>query len=205
MEYYSNPFQHKLSTVLLCTLVLSTITILFASHSSNPFTVAPRTSSYSMSESNATARHHNSPDLQYLATISGPPKPGNAINAAADQTGNPSQDSDSHMSLAQPTDPGCNLFQGKWVRDPRGSIYTNVSCPTMPDLRNCGRHGKDQDYVYWRWKPDGCQLPMFDPEMFLKIARGKKLMFIGDSLARNQMESMLCLLSQVRQCILFLC
>ncbi|ONK79411.1 uncharacterized protein A4U43_C01F6080 [Asparagus officinalis] len=37
---------------------------------------------------------------------------------------------------------------------------------------------------------------MFDPELFLSIARGKKLMFIGDSLARNMMESLLCLLSQ---------
>ncbi|KAJ6831345.1 protein ALTERED XYLOGLUCAN 4-like [Iris pallida] len=93
-------------------------------------------------------------------------------------------------------DEACDLFVGKWVEEPRGSTYTNVSCATIPDTRNCGKHGKEQGYVYWKWKPDGCDLPRFDPELFLSIARGKKLAFIGDSLARNQMESLLCLLSQ---------
>lgn len=35
------------------------------------------------------------------------------------------------------------------------------------------------------------------PHLFLTIVRGKTLAFAGDSIARNQMESLLCLLSQV--------
>ncbi|KAH7674467.1 PC-Esterase protein [Dioscorea alata] len=91
----------------------------------------------------------------------------------------------------------CDLFVGKWIRDFREPIYNNWTCPTMPGLKNCLKHGKDSDYIYWRWKPDNCELPRFDPSMFLSIVQRKKLAFIGDSLARNQMESLLCLISQV--------
>ncbi|KAJ0965418.1 hypothetical protein J5N97_026556 [Dioscorea zingiberensis] len=91
----------------------------------------------------------------------------------------------------------CDLFVGKWIRDFREPIYNNLTCPTLPLVKNCVKHGKDPNYIHWRWKPDGCELPRFDPSMFLNIVRRKKLAFIGDSLARNQFESLLCLLSQV--------
>ncbi|KAI3954101.1 hypothetical protein MKW98_017925 [Papaver atlanticum] len=91
----------------------------------------------------------------------------------------------------------CDLFEGRWIPDLNGSLYTNWSCPTIPDWKDCPKHGrKDLDYMNWRWKPNRCELPRFNPEIFLSIVRGKKLAFIGDSVARNQMESLLCLLSQ---------
>lgn len=85
---------------------------------------------------------------------------------------------------------------GKWVREPRGPVYTNLTCPTLPDFKNCQKYGKDPGHLFWRWQPDGCDLPLFSPERFLAVVRGKRLAFIGDSLARNQMDSLLCLLSQ---------
>lgn len=91
----------------------------------------------------------------------------------------------------------CDLFVGKWIRDFRESNYNNWTCPTLPTLKNCLKHGKDSDYIYWRWKPDNCEFPRFDSSMFLRTVQRRKLAFIGDSLARNQMESLLCLLSQV--------
>lgn len=60
------------------------------------------------------------------------------------------------------------------------------------------------DFVNWRWKPDECELPRFDSMAFLHLLRGKKLAFIGDSVARNHMESLLCILSQVHS-ISFYC
>lgn len=91
----------------------------------------------------------------------------------------------------------CDISEGKWVEEPRGSIYTNTTCPTLRDIKNCGKYGKDQSYVYWRWQPEGCDIPRFEPETFLGMVRGKKMAFIGDSLARDHVESLLCLLSQV--------
>jgi len=55
----------------------------------------------------------------------------------------------------------------------------------------------NMDFLKWRWKPDRCELPLFDPNQFLELMRGKTLAFVGDSLARNQMQSLMCLLSQV--------
>ncbi|GFP98903.1 protein altered xyloglucan 4-like [Phtheirospermum japonicum] len=42
-----------------------------------------------------------------------------------------------------------------------------------------------------------CELPRFGPGKFLKALQGKTMAFIGDSVARNQLESLLCLLSTV--------
>ncbi|CAK8533690.1 unnamed protein product [Lathyrus sativus] len=92
----------------------------------------------------------------------------------------------------------CDIFKGHWIRGLRGSsYYTNSSCPTIPDSKNCFKHGRmDSDFLNWKWKPEKCDLPMFDPKIFLNIVRGKKMAFIGDSVARNHMDSLLCLLSQ---------
>lgn len=64
-------------------------------------------------------------------------------------------------------------------------------------MQNCQGNGRpDKEYENWRWKPFQCDLPRFDAKKFLELMRGKTIAFIGDSVARNQMESMLCLLWQ---------
>jgi hypothetical protein len=60
------------------------------------------------------------------------------------------------------------------------------------------RYGKpDLGFVNWRWRPDGCDLPRFNPWRFLHMMRGKSLAFVGDSLGRNQKDSLICLLTTV--------
>uniref|UniRef100_A0A5B7CG53 Putative Trichome birefringence-like 22 n=1 Tax=Davidia involucrata TaxID=16924 RepID=A0A5B7CG53_DAVIN len=112
----------------------------------------------------------------------------------------PKQDIDhQNNALVQPQkdDENCDLFKGYWVPDLNGSLYTNLSCGTIPESKNCFKNGReDEDFVNWRWKPDECELPKFDPKTFLGIVRGKQMAFIGDSVARNHMESLLCLLSK---------
>ncbi|KAL4385264.1 hypothetical protein GQ457_15G001540 [Hibiscus cannabinus] len=93
---------------------------------------------------------------------------------------------------------GCDLYNGKWFYDPQGPSYTNSSCPVITQMQNCRGNGRpDKEYENWRWKPSKCDLPRFDAKKFLELMRGKTLAFIGDSVARNQMESMMCLLWQV--------
>lgn len=94
------------------------------------------------------------------------------------------------------------MFEGRWVRDHGRMAYDGRSCPTIPESKNCAKYGKEQGYVQWRWKPEGCDLPWFDANKFLRIVRGKRMAFVGDSVSRNQMESLLCLLSQVMMIIL---
>ncbi|CAH2072267.1 unnamed protein product [Thlaspi arvense] len=92
------------------------------------------------------------------------------------------------------------------------------------DCQRNGR--RDSDYLNWRWKPDDCDLPRlnssqrlsysivfmshmnlyhflidfpnirFNATDFLVKLRGKSLMLVGDSMNRNQFESMLCVLRE---------
>jgi len=93
----------------------------------------------------------------------------------------------------------CDLYHGRWVLDTSGPLYTNNSCPIITQMQNCQGNGRpDKEYENWRWKPEQCILPRFDARKFLELMRGKTLAFVGDSVARNQMESLVCLLWQVR-------
>ncbi|PHU11962.1 Protein trichome birefringence-like 4 [Capsicum chinense] len=50
------------------------------------------------------------------------------------------------------------------------------------------------DYLRLRWNPHGCYIPGFDKLKMLKMLKGKRLVFVGDSLNRNIWESLVCAL-----------
>ncbi|XP_072969314.1 protein trichome birefringence-like 19 [Typha angustifolia] len=92
----------------------------------------------------------------------------------------------------------CNIFCGEWVPNPGAPYYTNETCSVIHEHQNCMKFGRpDTDFMKWRWKPDECELPIFNPAQFLELVRGKSLAFLGDSVGRNQMQSLMCLLSKV--------
>lgn len=55
----------------------------------------------------------------------------------------------------------------------------------------------DKEYLYWRWNPRDCELPRLDPKRFLEMMRDKTWALIGDSISRNHVQSLLCMLSKV--------
>ncbi|XP_071694726.1 protein trichome birefringence-like 19 [Rutidosis leptorrhynchoides] len=92
----------------------------------------------------------------------------------------------------------CDVFSGEWVPNPNAPYYLNTTCWAIHEHQNCQKYGRpDSDFMKWRWKPDGCDLPIFNPYQFLEIVRDKSLAFIGDSVGRNQMQSLICMLSRV--------
>ncbi|CAB4305088.1 unnamed protein product [Prunus armeniaca] len=92
----------------------------------------------------------------------------------------------------------CDIFTGEWVPNPEAPYYTNKTCWAIHEHQNCMKYGRpDTEFMKWRWKPDGCELPIFNPAQFLELLRGKSLAFVGDSVGRNQMQSLICLLSRV--------
>ncbi|XAR71896.1 hypothetical protein NMG60_11018347 [Bertholletia excelsa] len=82
---------------------------------------------------------------------------------------------------------GCDVFSGRWVRDEENRpLYEEQECPYIqPQLTS------------WRWQPHSCDLPSFNATMMLESLRGKRMMFVGDSLNRGQYVSMVCLLHRV--------
>lgn len=92
----------------------------------------------------------------------------------------------------------CDIFKGEWIEDPRGPRYTNESCQILEAHQNCMKNGRpDTAYLHWRWNPRDCQLPSFNPHQFLHLMRNKSWAFIGDSISRNHVQSLICILSQV--------
>jgi len=92
----------------------------------------------------------------------------------------------------------CDLFHGEWVPNSSGPAYTNASCRFIESPQNCMTNGRpDTDYLNWRWKPYGCEVPPFDGKKFLDGMKGKHWALIGDSILRNHVQSLLCLLSKV--------
>ncbi|XP_052172176.1 protein trichome birefringence-like 34 [Diospyros lotus] len=90
----------------------------------------------------------------------------------------------------------CNLFSGQWVYDNKSyPLYKEQHCFFQFDGVACEKAGrKDLDYQNWRWQPRGCDLPRFNAIAMLESLRDKRLLFVGDSVIRNQWASMICLL-----------
>ncbi|XP_021833196.1 protein trichome birefringence-like 31 [Prunus avium] len=96
-------------------------------------------------------------------------------------------------------DESCDVFEGKWVWDNVSHPhYTEERCPYLVKQVTCQRNGRpDSYYKNWRWQPNDCNLPRFDPLKLMQILRGKRLMFVGDSVQRGQFESLVCMVQSI--------
>uniref|UniRef100_A0A803QP37 Trichome birefringence-like N-terminal domain-containing protein n=1 Tax=Cannabis sativa TaxID=3483 RepID=A0A803QP37_CANSA len=91
---------------------------------------------------------------------------------------------------------GCDFFDGEWVKDDnRKPYYKPESCSVIDEQFNCVVNGRpDNDYQKFKWKPKGCNLPRLEGKNLLEMLRGRRLVFVGDSLNRNMWESLICIL-----------
>ncbi|KAG5068072.1 hypothetical protein JHK85_000449 [Glycine max] len=95
-------------------------------------------------------------------------------------------DNDYDVASEKTYETSCDYFDGKWIRDRRGPLYNSTTCGTIKEGQNC---------ITRRWKPSQCSLPRFEPQTFLQLISNKHVAFVGDSMPRNQLESLLCMLS----------
>ncbi|KAK3151417.1 hypothetical protein QOZ80_3AG0245600 [Eleusine coracana subsp. coracana] len=99
------------------------------------------------------------------------------------------------MDLPRSSASHCDVYDGSWVFDDSYPFYTSDSCPFIDEGFSCEANGRtDRSYMKWRWQPKHCNIPRFDARKMLEMLQGKRLVFVGDSLNRNQWESMMCLL-----------
>lgn len=90
---------------------------------------------------------------------------------------------------------GCDMFHGHWVQDDSYPLYPGGSCPHIDEPFDCHLNGRpDRAYQKLRWQPSECSIPRLNPTDMLERLRGKRLVFVGDSLNRNMWESLVCIL-----------
>uniref|UniRef100_A0ACD5US60 Uncharacterized protein n=1 Tax=Avena sativa TaxID=4498 RepID=A0ACD5US60_AVESA len=93
-------------------------------------------------------------------------------------------------------DGDCDIFEGAWVWDDGYPLYESKDCSFLDGGFRCSENGRpDASYTKWRWQPSRCDLPRFDAKSMLERLRNKRVVFAGDSIGRNQWESLLCMLS----------
>jgi hypothetical protein len=74
-------------------------------------------------------------------------------------------------------------------------MYDTAGCPFVEPEFDCQKYGRpDKRYLRYRWRPASCELPRFSGQDFLNKWRGKKVLFVGDSISLNQWESLVCML-----------
>ncbi|KAK9146715.1 hypothetical protein Sjap_006618 [Stephania japonica] len=104
--------------------------------------------------------------------------------------------SDERVGFLEKGGEGCDLFQGEWVWDQSYPLYGERGCLFLDEGFRCSENGRpDEFYTKWRWQPRDCNLPRFHAKTMLEKLRNRRVVFVGDSIGRNQWESLLCMLS----------
>ncbi|XP_020582866.1 protein trichome birefringence-like 14 [Phalaenopsis equestris] len=92
---------------------------------------------------------------------------------------------------------GCKYEKGKWVADMRRPLYSGFECKQwLSDMWACRlMQREDFSYESYRWQPFDCEIPEFDGSEFLRRMRGKTIALVGDSLGRQQFQSLICMIT----------
>ncbi|XP_011078115.1 protein trichome birefringence-like 14 isoform X1 [Sesamum indicum] len=91
----------------------------------------------------------------------------------------------------------CNYAQGKWVFDDNWPLYSGYGCKQWLSPMWACRLTQRTDFEYerLRWQPRDCKMEHFTGRKFLQRMRHKTLAFVGDSLGRQQFQSLMCMVT----------
>lgn len=91
----------------------------------------------------------------------------------------------------------CNYAKGKWITDDNGPLYSGFGCKQWLSSMWACRLTQRTDFEYekLRWQPKDCEMEDFTGSKFLRRMQNKTLAFIGDSLGRQQFQSLMCMVT----------
>ncbi|XP_004497886.1 protein trichome birefringence-like [Cicer arietinum] len=203
--WFNNSFTTKTSTSDSYKSHISSIFSFFFHNNTSSSSSAPSSSSSPFSNtsrsSNNTSQSSNSTTKTFKAITFGN-KTQNPQNPFKDSVPTTNQTSNQNLSSLLKDEihmmeslRKCDFFDGEWVKDESYPLYEPGSCNLVDEQFNCIHNGRpDKDYQKYKWKPKGCSLPRLDGKRMLDLLRGKRLVFVGDSINRNMWESLICIL-----------
>eukprot|EP00271_Cylindrocystis_brebissonii_P012057 TRINITY_DN30125_c0_g1_i1.p1 TRINITY_DN30125_c0_g1~~TRINITY_DN30125_c0_g1_i1.p1 ORF type:complete len:552 (+),score=32.14 TRINITY_DN30125_c0_g1_i1:106-1761(+) len=125
-----------------------------------------------------------------FALGTGPPLSAHAKNFSSVETV-------SHSSQSVEIAGICDIFSGQWVLDNKARYPLYSACSFREEAYACQENGRpDNEFEHYRWQPHGCVLPSLNVTHFLERLRGKRMIFVGDSLARQSFQSLLCIIEE---------
>ncbi|KAI4344622.1 hypothetical protein L6164_011827 [Bauhinia variegata] len=91
----------------------------------------------------------------------------------------------------------CNYAKGKWVLDDNRPLYSGFGCKQWLSGMWACRLTQRTDFAYekLRWQPKDCKMDEFEKSKFLQRMQNKTLAFVGDSLGRQQFQSLMCMIT----------
>lgn len=108
---------------------------------------------------------------------------------------------DRNKSTRHVNESSCNLAVGKWVEDDSRPFYSGFECKQWLSQMWACRLTQRTDFSYekFRWQPRDCNMEEFGGNKFLQRMQDKTLAFVGDSLGRQQFQSLMCMVSGGKQ------
>ncbi|GJP47429.1 hypothetical protein CLOM_g6617 [Closterium sp. NIES-68] len=103
-----------------------------------------------------------------------------------------------HATAASSSKSGkkCDVTVGSWIPSSKYPQYQN-DCPYITDNYNCIKNGRpDGDFQHLLWKPNGCDLTIFDPKSFAARFVGQSIAIAGDSTGQYLFQSLRCRISE---------
>ncbi|CAI5526992.1 unnamed protein product [Closterium sp. Naga37s-1] len=98
--------------------------------------------------------------------------------------------------MAASSEKKCDITVGSWVPSSKYPQYQN-DCPYITDNFNCVKNGRpDGDFQHLVWKPNGCDMTLFDPKSFAARFVGQAVAIAGDSTGQYLYQSLRCRISQ---------
>ncbi|KAL8093854.1 protein trichome birefringence-like 14 isoform X2 [Apium graveolens] len=104
---------------------------------------------------------------------------------------------ENNMLTSKGENQDCNFAKGKWITDDNRPLYSGFGCKKwLSPMWSCRLMQRtDFEYEKLRWQPKDCKMHEFTSSNYLRRMRGKTLAFIGDSLGRQQFQSLMCMVS----------
>ncbi|KAK9275979.1 hypothetical protein L1049_023255 [Liquidambar formosana] len=105
---------------------------------------------------------------------------------------------EAHKNMTSPKEKqACNYAKGKWVADNNRPLYSGFGCKQWLSAMWACRLTQRTDFAYekLRWQPKDCKMEEYTGSKFLKRMKDKTLAFVGDSLGRQQFQSLMCMIT----------